>query len=99
MPVEERRPDRLTTLYASWKDAHERMRDAAPTLAMAVIGQARADGAIGVEAESRTVENLLTYWALRSTLDLSEQCVAPQAHRPPTRRDAARKPLLIQGGI
>jgi hypothetical protein len=99
MPVAERRPEQLAALYANWHGEHARMREAAPSLAMAVLGQARADGAIGVEAEARTVGNLLTYWALRSTLDLSEQCVAPEAHRRTTARPpAAREPLLIQGG-
>jgi hypothetical protein len=66
------------------------MRDAAPTIAFAVIGQARADGLISPEAEGNLVANLLTYWALRSTLDTSALCAAPPARR------LARAPEFIQ---
>ena len=54
-------------------------------MSFAVIGQARSLGLITPEAESRVVGNLLTYWALRSTLDIAEMCAAPVS--PPTRRE------------
>ena len=58
-----------------------RMRKAPPELVFAVLGQARADGQIGPEEESNTLVNLLTYWTLRSTLDMSAICAAaPLAH-------------------
>lgn len=41
----------------------------APTRACAVIGQARADGALGPEEEGRRMTQLLTHWALRRSLD------------------------------
>jgi hypothetical protein len=41
---------------------------APPTLALAVIGQARARGRISPEQESATLSNLLTHWAARSVL-------------------------------
>ncbi len=50
------------------------MRDAAPSLVFAVIGQARVDGKISPEEESRLLTSLLTYWALRGTLDMSALC-------------------------
>jgi hypothetical protein len=56
------------------------MRDNPPTLVFAAIGQARADGRITPEQESRTLAYLLTYWALRSTLDIAEVCAT---HPPP----------------
>src|SRR5262249_56144985 len=47
------------------------MRAASPTLAFAVLGQARASGLVTPEKENRLLGNLITYWALRSTLDVN----------------------------
>jgi hypothetical protein len=54
-----------------------------PALAFAVIGQARADNQISPEQESRLIGDLLTHWALRTTLDRSEICATT---RSPVRR-------------
>jgi hypothetical protein len=72
MPLAEREPARLAALWQSFRRAHMRMRDLAPSLAFAVLGHARATGELSPERESRTVESLLTYWALRATLDPTE---------------------------
>jgi hypothetical protein len=72
MPLAEREPERLAELWRTVRRSHERIRDVAPSLAFAVLGQARALGGLSPETESRTVERLLTYWALRSTLDAAE---------------------------
>ena len=77
LPLEERRPAQLAGYFRAWRGRHHRLREAPPTLAFAVIGQARALGLLDPEEESRTVGNLLTYWALRSTLDIAEICAAP----------------------
>ena len=82
---DDRRPELLAETYRSWRGRPELPREAPPTLAFAVIGQARALGLISPERESRMVGNLLTYWALRSTLDIAEICAAPVS--PPTRRE------------
>jgi hypothetical protein len=74
MPVADRQPGRLAAYYRSWGGSPVPMREASPTLAFAVIGQARADGKMTPEEESRTVANLLTYWAMRSALDISAIC-------------------------
>lgn len=74
--VEERQPARLIAYYRNWRTSPLRMRAAPPSLVFAVLGQARADGMISPEEESRSVANLLNYWALRSTLDRSEVFVA-----------------------
>jgi hypothetical protein len=79
MAKADRQPARLTTMYQAWRASPARLRDAAPSLAFAVIGQARADGLISPEAEGDTIANLLTHWALRSTLDTSALCAVPQA--------------------
>lgn len=68
MPVEERQPAHLTAFYRTWRTSPMQMRAAPPSLVFAVLGQARADGTICPEEESRTVSSLLNYWALRSTV-------------------------------
>ncbi len=73
-----RRPENLRRLYASWQVHPAAMRQAAPTLVFAAIGQARADGQIAPEAESRLVGDMLTYWAMRSTLDARAMCANGQ---------------------
>ena len=72
----ERQPDRLVALHEEWKRAPRRMQTAPPTLAFAVIGQTRAEGKISPEEESRLLADLLTYWALKGTLDMSEVCAS-----------------------
>jgi hypothetical protein len=90
MPRGERRRDNLVALYRTWKGDRAAMRDAPPSLAFAVIGQARYLGAIGAEEESRVVANLLTYWALRSTLDTTELCATSLAPPAPARATERR---------
>jgi hypothetical protein len=70
MPLAEREPPRLARLWRSCRRAPGRLRDLAPSLAFAVLGQARALGELSPETESRAVGSLLTYWALRSTFEL-----------------------------
>ena len=82
MGVSDRQPARLAALFACWGADVERLRDVAPTLALAVLGQARMDGRMTPEEESDVLANLLTYWAARSALDMSAVCAA----RPMPRR-------------
>jgi hypothetical protein len=65
----ERRPDRLRALLRAWRPSLARLRAAPPTLAFAVIGQARADGAVSAAEESQLLGGLLSYWALRAAVD------------------------------
>jgi hypothetical protein len=74
LQVEVRQPARLRDLFRGWQRSRSSMYAAAPSLAFAVIGQARADGAITPEQESSTISSLLTHWALRSSLDASAIC-------------------------
>jgi hypothetical protein len=75
----ERQPGNLAAAFQLWRAQPERMRQAAPSLVFAAIGQARVDGKISPEEESRLLAYLLTYWALRSTLDTSALCIRPPA--------------------
>jgi hypothetical protein len=81
LAVAERQPARLAAYYESWRGSPDLMRLTPPSLVFAVIGQAKAAGKLSPEAESHTVANLLTYWALRSTLDSSATCVAQMQTR------------------
>ena len=70
----DRQPARLNALHRSWRASPLLMRDAPPSLVFAVIGQAKMDGAITPEEESRVLTELLRYWALKITLDTSAIC-------------------------
>ncbi len=76
LPAQDRVPQRLAGLAQTWRRSPQLVRQVPPSLAFAVIGQARMDGQITPEAESRLVADLLTWWALRGTLDMSELCAS-----------------------
>ena len=69
--VNERAPAKLSAAWQTWLQHRAELRRAPPSLAFAVIGQARAEGLITPEAESRLLTKLLRYWALRGALDTS----------------------------
>jgi hypothetical protein len=82
MDTQARQPARLSALYEAWNSNPSLMYRAAPSLVFATIGQARADGRLGPEDESTILSKLLTYWALRATLNMSEICAStPAAER------------------
>lgn len=81
MDVAQRQPARLAALYRRWGSNPSEMYRASPVLVFAVIGQARADGGISPEDESALLSKLLTYWALRATVNMSELCAAAPAAR------------------
>jgi hypothetical protein len=82
LPLSTRTPDRLATHYRSWAARPELIRDVAPTLAFAVLGQARIAGALAPEDESRIIGDLLTNWALRSTLDIAQLAATARPGQP-----------------
>lgn len=81
MPIADRQPRQLRASYQQWRANPSGWRRAAPTLAFAVISQARSDGQLSPESEARLLAELLSYWALRTTIDTSEACAQPQAAR------------------
>jgi hypothetical protein len=93
LSVSQRSPARLRAYFKRWDADPRRVRDAPPSLALAVFGQARADGTLTPEAESRVVDELLTQWALRSTLSRSAICAAQSAAD-----GVAREPWLAPVG-
>jgi hypothetical protein len=80
MDLDARRPGRLEALRRAWGAVPARIRTTPPSLALAVIGQARAWGRMSPEEESRMLADLLQYWALRTTLQ-----PAPLVRATPTR--------------
>jgi hypothetical protein len=78
---EERSPARLTALFGAWHRVPVQMYRSPPSLVFAVLGQARADGKLSPEDESELLAKLLTYWAMRSTLDMSAFCATPPRRR------------------
>jgi hypothetical protein len=74
MPIRDRRPERLLELFANWRHSPAAMVQAPPSLVFAAVGQARAAGQVSPEWESRALGGLLTAWAVRSSLDVTELC-------------------------
>lgn len=72
MQPHQRRPERLRALWRAWRGSFRRLRSGAPSLVFAVLGQARADGALTPEEESRLLADLLKFWALRDTLETTD---------------------------
>lgn len=83
-----RMPDRrraaLLARFRHWRDDPGQLFAAKPTLAFAVIGQARGDGLLTPERESRLLGEQLTQWAVRSSLDTSLLCAHAGARVGPT---------------
>jgi hypothetical protein len=76
MKVGQRSPAQLKRLFEEWRNAPKQLYRAPPSLAFAVLGQARADGALSPEYESELLTKLLSFWAMRSTLDGSAYCAS-----------------------
>jgi hypothetical protein len=78
-----RMPDRrraaLLARFEHWRDDPGQLFAVNPTLAFAVIGQARGDGLLSPERESRLLGEQLTQWAVRSSLDTALLCAHPGA--------------------
>jgi hypothetical protein len=68
------RPERLQQQLAIWRAQPKLVETAGPCHVFAVLGQARADGKLTPENEARVLSRLLTYWALKSSLETSAYC-------------------------
>lgn len=78
----DRQPDRLRAQLRAWGGSFQKMRAGEPSRVFAALGQARADGDMTPEQESRALADLLTYWALRETLETTEfAAVGPRQRR------------------
>jgi len=74
MQTELRTPERLSRLLDLWSRRPPMIYNASPCLTFAVMGQGRLDGKLSPEDESALLAKLLTYWALKTTLDTSTYC-------------------------
>lgn len=72
-----RGPRRLAVLWHSIAKRRDDWHRLPPTLGLAAIGQARADGVLTPEAESEAIGRLLREWAVRSALDATAGCRQP----------------------
>jgi hypothetical protein len=68
LETEKRQPSTLAAHFGQWRASPLQMRRAPPSLVFATIGQARANGMISPESESKTLAALLRAWALRDAL-------------------------------
>jgi hypothetical protein len=59
----------LLQRFSEWEADPSGMAIAPPTLAFAVLGQARASGRLSPERESRVLRRLITSWAVTSALE------------------------------
>ncbi len=74
LAAEHLRPEHLQRQLASWRAWPRLVETAGPCHVFAVLGQARADDKLSPEGEARALSRLLTYWALKSSLETTAQC-------------------------
>ncbi|MBN9657230.1 MAG: hypothetical protein J0H49_03580 [Acidobacteria bacterium] len=65
-----RSPEQLRAHFQRWRAARSGMLHAPPALALAALGQAKADSSLSPEGESKLVLALLRSWALQRCLSL-----------------------------
>jgi hypothetical protein len=75
----DRQPARLRQLFTAWRNNPEQMKQQPPTLVFAAFGQARTDGQLSPEGESRLLGSLLTEWARRNAISVTQQCIGAPA--------------------
>lgn len=82
-PRAQRQPERLLSLYRRWGGDLGVMARQRPSLVFAAIGQAKSAGDILPENESALLTDLLSAWAVRSSLDVVQAGAAAIRHRQP----------------
>ncbi len=92
-------PERLQAQLAAWRARPALVETAGPCHVFAVIGQARADNTLSPEDEARALSRLLTYWALKSSLETTAQCPPRRAVSPPLARHAGAVTPSQVGGV
>ncbi|GAA3948300.1 hypothetical protein [Hymenobacter algoricola] len=82
MPAAERQPARLQALFGQWQAQPALREQVAPSLAFAVVGQAKADGRITAPQEYQLLTSLLTRWALNRARTYGLPAPMPALARP-----------------
>ncbi len=67
-PVSQRTPAKLLALHTAWRGDLGVMARQSPSLVFAVVGQAKMAGRITPEVEAELLRDLLSAWAVRSSL-------------------------------
>jgi hypothetical protein len=97
----ELRPKRLRCLLQTWRENPQDMYRSRPIVTFAALGQGRADGKLTPEEESAVITKLLTYWAMQSTLLVSDACascglpIVGEPHVHAQRTDALKEPSHV----
>jgi hypothetical protein len=81
--TQDRSPARLRALWAAWARTPSLAPRTAPSLALAVLGQARADGVLASEREGNDTARLLTAWAIGQALGSAAPAAPTSALTPP----------------
>ncbi|MBC7772444.1 MAG: hypothetical protein H7210_08115 [Pyrinomonadaceae bacterium] len=81
LPLDERTPAQLRDLHEQWKRDPGLLARLRPTVAMAMVGQAKAGGKMGAREESRVIGRLLRFWAYSSTVDTVSMCAQARKQR------------------
>lgn len=68
MDLGERSPQKLRAIRGIWINQPDSLRTLTPCIAVAALGQARADGSLTPTAEARMLRRLLDQWALQRAL-------------------------------
>lgn len=91
----DRTPARLRAVFDSWRGSRLKMQAAPPSLVFAAIGQAKADGRLSPARESRITADLLTDWAMQSSLDTSAICASQRRVRVASTAAIAEMPRRV----
>lgn len=99
-----RSPARLGRLWRSMRGRRDDWHRLAPTLSLAAIGQARADGMLTPEGESEAIGRLLREWAVRSSLDSTatvrrQRDTLPRQLHLPVRFRPTRQPFPVTAEV
>lgn len=73
LPLEQRTPGSLVARFQAWGDDLGVLARQPPSLVFAVMGQARAAGLVAPRAESALLTDVLSAWAVRSSIDVMER--------------------------
>lgn len=92
LSVQERNPSRLRQVWSMWRTDPDQSRSARPVLGFAVVGQARADGAVSARQESHLLGELLKCWAVKDAIGRGLGAAATRA------RVAADATLATEAG-
>ena len=76
LPVVERQPAELRKHWQAWQASPIVRRRTSPSLAFAVLGQAKVDGQLPSEREGTLVSEMLTRWAVSNSISSLASCLS-----------------------